>query len=97
MNWSETSIRIIRGLSSLKLYKQGKTDFSDERGENEPKDFLANDEFEEITCDDEEGASNAGNLTKDSQERIRLSTGTWIMPDTQQDNKSNGGVWRTEY
>ena len=82
LNWSETPIKMIRGLSSLKLYKQGKTDFSEERGEYEPKDFMANHEFEEITSDEEEVASGTGYLTQDSQERIRLRSGTWIRRDT---------------
>ena len=64
------------------MYKHGKTDFSEERGEYEPRDFMANHEFEEITSDEDEVASGTGYLTQDSQERIRLRSGTWIRRDT---------------
>ena len=43
---------------------------------------MANHEFEEITSDEEEVASGTGYLTQDSQERIRLRSGTWIRRDT---------------
>ena len=81
LNWSQEPIRVIRGLSHLKLY-QGETDFRDKTRRYEATDFQEAHDFDtepESEEEEEERRGQRNTQQQPTQERIRLPSGDWIQ------------------
>ena len=80
LNWSKKPIKLLRSLSSIKLYEGSKTDFTGQENDYDEQEFYEQHEFEDINS-----ASNIeqgpGYQPESTVERIRLKTGTWINRD----------------
>ena len=84
LNWAEDNFKIVRSISHIKPYV-GPTNFTRVKRKANPSEFKSKHQFEIIEEDDGIIKTNKSTINMpmnvDTEERIRLPSGTWILRD----------------
>ena len=80
LGWASPKFKVVRSISHIKPY-HGATEFKKVKNKINPKDFTSKHQYELIEEDDVDilDTNRRSSLAEDSQERIRLPSGTWIL------------------
>ena len=80
LGWASPKFKVVRSISHIKPY-HGATEFKKVKNRINPKDFTSKHQYELIEEDDVDilDTNRRSSLAEDSQERIRLPSGTWIL------------------
>ena len=80
LGWASPKFKVVRSISHIKPY-HGATEFKKVKNKINPKDFTSKHQYELIEEDDVDilDTNRRSSQAEDSQERIRLPSGTWIL------------------
>ena len=80
LGWASPKFKVVRSISHIKPY-HGATEFKKVKNKITPKDFTSKHQYELIEEDDVDilDTNRRSSQAEDSQERIRLPSGTWIL------------------
>ena len=80
LNWANPKFKVVRSISHMKPY-HGPTEFRKVRNKINPIDFTSKHQYELIEEDDVDilDTNRRSSQPEDSQERIRLPSGNWIL------------------